>query len=153
MSSSELARQDSSISKYLVFVLFRRKGNGQISQRVLLTHISTLLTDLNDVWGSVCLDLDTKSKLSTNNVCWNHWRNLTKATGKLWGFSNYIHWYVLFSPLQYASLLKGMLNVNYRFRENTLTRYVSGMLLWCEKYLVLLVIFVDFLKCIFRKQS
>lgn len=34
-----------------------------ISQRVLLAHISTLLTDLNDVRRSVCLDLDTKSKL------------------------------------------------------------------------------------------
>lgn len=79
LSSSKLARQDSSIPKYLGFVLFRQKGNGLISRRVLLTHISTLLTDLNDVRRSVCLDLDTKPNLSTNNVCWNHLRNLTKT--------------------------------------------------------------------------
>lgn len=77
--SSKLARPDSSISKYSFFVLFRQKGNVPISQRVLLAHISALFRHLNDVRRSVCLDLDTTPKLSTNNVCWNHLRILTKT--------------------------------------------------------------------------
>lgn len=78
------------IFKILIFVLFRRKGNVLISQRVLLAHTSTLLKDL-DMQSSVCLDLDTKPKLSTNNVCWNNLRSLTKA-----GLENYEGLVVMF---------------------------------------------------------
>lgn len=122
------------------FALFRAKGNVSVSQQILPAHSSTLLTNLNDVWSSVCLDLDTY-KVSTNHVYCNHLKESFKGlTGKLRDFSHYNHLYVLFCPLQCASLLKCALNVNYYFRRSTLSRG-SDMLLWCEKYLVLLAVF------------